>query len=154
MLTTTVGLRLILFLFICISLTSVLLFYFYPQSRHVFLNGTETVGRRNWIEQFRNYDFKVYSQNGEDGILLWIFLNIVTSQNPGYFVEFGVEDGMQCNTRFLRENLRWKGLMMDGSHQNDGINLHREIITPQNINQLLEKYNTPNVFDLLSIDVE
>lgn len=29
---------------------------------------------------------------------------------------------------------------MDGGHENEGLNLHKEFITPQNINQLLDKY--------------
>jgi len=107
-----------------------------------------------WITEFRQHEFKVYSQNGEDGVLFWIFANIGTTNHPPRFVEFGVENGQQCNTRFLREHLGWRGLMMDGSNENIAINLHREIISPSNINDLLEKYETPPLLDLLSIDVE
>ncbi|CAF1588163.1 unnamed protein product, partial [Adineta steineri] len=85
--------------------------------------------------------------------LLWIFTNIGTINKPPHFVEFGVSNGDQCNTRFLRE-LGWQGLMMDGGHDIPNINLHKERITPENINDLLAKYKTPPLIDLLSIDID
>lgn len=114
----------------------------------------KNVNKSFWITQFREHELKVYSQNGEDGVLLWLFTNIGTVNHPPRFVEFGVENGLQCNTRHLRERLGWQGLMMDGSNENLQINLHREIITPKNINDLLIKYQTPAWIDLLSIDLE
>jgi hypothetical protein len=104
--------------------------------------------------EFKSHERKISSQNGEDGILLWIFANIATVNRPPRYVEFGVENGQQCNTRFLREQLGWRGLMMDGGNENPNISLHREIITSRNINDLLAKYDTPSIIDLLSIDVE
>ena len=47
----------------------------------------------------------IYSENGEDGILEAIFRKIGTSNRFG--VEFGVEDGSECNTRYLRERQGW-----------------------------------------------
>ena len=35
------------------------------------------------------HNARVYSQNGEDGILMWIFLNIATTDK--YYVEFGTQ---------------------------------------------------------------
>jgi len=108
----------------------------------------------SWVTQFKEHECKIFSQNGEDGILLWLFANIGTINHPPRFVEFGVENGAQCNTRFLRQHLGWQGLMMDGSNQNLAINLQQEMISPENINDLLAKYQTPSLLDLLSIDVE
>lgn len=110
--------------------------------------------RSSWVTEFREHEFKGYSQNGEDGVLLWVFANIGTINHPPYFVEFGVEGGHQCNTRFLRRHLGWQGLMMDGDYQDSAINLHKEFVTADNINDLLAKYQTPSIIDLLSIDVE
>lgn len=43
---------------------------------------------------------------------------------------------------------------MDGGYENASINLHKEFITPSNINDLFAKYRVPKVFDFLSIDVD
>lgn len=63
------------------------------------------------------HEKKVYSQNGEDGIIEYIFSNIGTTNK--FCVEFGVGNGFECNTVYLQEEKGWKGLMMDyGSDQN------------------------------------
>ena len=71
-----------------------------------------------------------------------------------FFVEFGVEDGFECNTRILREKYKWDGLQMDGSHFNDSINLRKEWITKENIIDLFKKYNVPKNINLLSVDID
>ncbi len=67
-------------------------------------------------------------------------------------LQFGTESGSECNTRLLRER-GWQGLLMDGGYDDAAIGLHEEFITPENINQLFDKYKVPSEFDLLSIDV-
>ena len=128
----------------------------FSKRSHLFPEATSAklYNYSSWITQFREHECKIYSQNGEDGVLLWLFTHIGTRHHPPYFVEFGVENGLQCNTRFLRQHLDWKGLMMDGSNQNLDINFHKETITEKNINDLLTKYQIPSTVDLLSIDVE
>ena len=98
------------------------------------------------------YERKIYSQNGEDGVLFRIF-ELVGAKSKS-FVEFGVENGAECNTRYLREAHGWQGLMMDGKFHNPAINLQREWITAENIQELFAKYNIPIEFDLLSIDID
>lgn len=98
------------------------------------------------------YEKKFYSQNGEDGVTKAIFKCIGSTSKQ--FVEFGVEDGSECNTRYFREHLGWSGLMMDSEHENQGINLQREMITAENIVGLFQKYQVPLEFDLLSIDID
>lgn len=71
-----------------------------------------------------------------------------------YFVEFGAEDGIECNTRYLSKHKGWKGLLMDGGHDNPSLNLHREFITAENIEALFAKYDVFGEFDLLSIDID
>ena len=57
------------------------------------------------------HEKKIYSQNGEDGILEFIFSKIGTTNK--FSVEFGVGNGFECNTVHLLEKKNWTGLMMD-----------------------------------------
>ena len=102
------------------------------------------------LPRIRQSEWGVYSQNGEDGILLWILSELGmlddrkdTASQSRYFVEFGVEDGYECNTRFLRERFGWQGLLMDGSNTNASLNLQQEFITAEGINELFDKYSVP-----------
>lgn len=61
--------------------------------------------------KINQHEKKVYSQNGEDGIINYIFSNIGTTNK--FSVEFGVGDGFESNTAYLLEKKNWKGLMMD-----------------------------------------
>ncbi|MDO8468820.1 MAG: hypothetical protein Q7S29_03635 [Candidatus Peribacter sp.] len=93
-----------------------------------------------------------YSQNGEDGIIAAIFAKIGTTNRS--FVEFGVEDGLQCNCRYLLKHKGWKGLLMDGGKWPDENGVRQEFVTAENIELLLQKYGVPPEFDLLSIDID
>lgn len=114
--------------------------------------------------QLADMEFQVYSQWGEDGIIQSL-LNHVSIENKT-FVEFGVQDYTESNTRFLLVNNNWSGLVIDGSDQNiesikkDSIywkyNLKAEcaFITKENINNLLEKNGIVGEVGLLSIDID
>jgi hypothetical protein len=57
-------------------------------------------------------EFQVFSQNGEDGLLLGILSKLAgVSKN---FVEIGVEEGLECNTAVLGFVLGWDGVMVEG----------------------------------------
>ena len=43
---------------------------------------------------------------------------------------------------------------MDGSHQNESINLKKEYITVDNILTIFNKYHVPQYFDMISIDLD
>lgn len=103
------------------------------------------------VHNINLFESRIYSQNGEDGILAGIFSQI--GRTNKFFVEFGVEDGSQCNTRYLREYCGWKGLMMGGCRHLSG-DIKQEFVTAGNINMLFEKYMVPDEFDLLSIDID
>lgn len=98
------------------------------------------------------YLYQVYSQNNEDGMLMEVFKAIGVRNS--YYVEIGTQSGVECNTRMFRENYGWRGLMLDGGHEDHGINLRKEFVTADNINDLLAKYEVPHEFDLLSIDID
>jgi hypothetical protein len=100
----------------------------------------------------KDYEKKVFSEHGEDGVLEKIFE--VVGVDSKIFVEFGVQDGTECNTRYFREKQGFTGLLMDMGYDNPTINLKQETINAENINSLLEKYKIPEEFDLLSIDID
>lgn len=99
------------------------------------------------------FEKKIFSQNNEDGITLEIIKRII-NEKDGFYVEFGTQNGLECNTRILRELYNWNGLLMDGTFENKQINLNKEYITRENIIDLLQKYNVPKHFNLLSIDID
>lgn len=111
-----------------------------------------------------DYEFKVSSQWGEDGIIQYL-INNVKIENK-IFVEFGVEKYTESNTRFLLQNNNWKGLVIDGSEENidyiknDPIywryNLKVEcaFIDKDNINELISKNGINGDIGLLSVDID
>ena len=126
-----------------------------------------------WIRKINNYENQVYSQNGEDGILEFIFENIGTTNK--IYVEFGTEDAKECNTRYLRyyifiplnplfiakelsrEEKGWnvkESLLMDGSYEDPKINLRRAMFWPDNILELFTRFGVRKEFDLLSVDMD
>ena len=101
------------------------------------------------------FEKKIFSQNGEDGVTMKLVELIYNGNNDNkFYVEFGVENGMECNTRILREYYNWKGLQMDGCNENDKINLRKEFITKENVVELFRKYNVPQNINLLSVDID
>lgn len=71
-----------------------------------------------------------------------------------YGVEFGVEDGLQSNMRYLLKHRKWTGLLMDGGHEIPENFVRKEFITAENIEHLFSKHGVPEEFDLLSIDID
>jgi hypothetical protein len=109
--------------------------------------------RRTKVADLRRFERSWYSQNGEDGILRIIFEKIDVTNR--FCVEFGVEDGRECNTRYLLEKAGWSGLRMDGGSYSAYFGqVHQEFITAENICSLFAKYAVPKQFDLLSIDID
>ena len=82
------------------------------------------------------------------------------------FVEFGVENYLEANTRFLMVKDNWAGLVMDGSQQNidfvrqDDISwrfnlkAQQAFITKENINDLIRANGISGEIGLLSIDID
>ena len=109
-------------------------------------------------------EFQTYSQNGEDGIIQYLIRNLLIKEKV--FVEFGVEDYTESNTRFLMKYDNWAGLIIDGSEQNISyiradeicwrydLRVQQAFITRENINELLRKGGMRGNIGLLSIDVD
>lgn len=73
----------------------------------------ELVATKRDIRSLEDVEFQVFSQWGDDGIIQWLVRNIDFPHKT--FIEFGVEDYTESNTRFLMMNNNWSGFIMDGS---------------------------------------
>jgi hypothetical protein len=116
------------------------------------------------LKDIKKAEFKVFSQWGDDGIIQFLvnYLDI----NEKRFVEFGVENYKECNTRFLLTNNNWIGLVMDGSDQNImdikneqlywkfNLTAKAEFVTAENINELLFENGFAGEIGLLHIDID
>ena len=109
-------------------------------------------------------EFKVFSQWGEDGIIQMILRHVRIGN--AFFVEFGVENYLESNTRFLLINNNWSGLVIDGSPDNiahiksdpiywrHNLKAHCAFVTKENINDLLKENGVVGDIGILSIDID
>lgn len=112
-----------------------------------------------------SYGYKVYSQNDEDGIIAEIFRRIGVTNKV--FVEFGVENGLECNSHCLLLK-GWFGLWIEGDSSKfmqihnrfsgviagNQLQVHNEFITIDNVNSIFEAYRFNGEIDMLSIDID
>jgi hypothetical protein len=111
----------------------------------------------DWISDITSHSCKIYSsQDGQDGILQYIFKNIGTTNK--FFVEFGFNvnnyyPGCGANTGLLKQQ-GWNGVLFDIENENKDINLFKEIITSENVVEIFEKYEVPKDVDYVSIDID
>ena len=116
-------------------------------------------------KKLNQHEYKVWSQNGEDGIIAEIFRRIGTTNR--YFVEFGASDGSENNSALLVRQ-GWSGLWMDAdtkavkkakesfrSEIDAGrLAILETFITSENIEDLFRQARVPEEMDLLSIDID
>ena len=112
----------------------------------------------------RPLEFRVFSQWGEDGILASLLSRVPIERE--LFVEFGVEDYSEANTRFLLQTRSWSGLVLDGSHAHikriresdlywrHALKAEQAFVTRENINELLVRNGVSGDIGLLSIDID
>jgi len=134
--------------------------------------GTQLGLSLNWQQHpgldFRDVEFRNYSQNGEDGILLYLFS--LAGHGARRAVELCAGDGVECNTANLVIHHDWDALMLDGNtelvrrgkdfyarHQETsriGPTLAAEWITTSNVNEVLRGHGYDEDIDLLSLDMD
>jgi hypothetical protein len=105
-----------------------------------------------FLQSLSKQERKVFSQNGEDGIIESLFGWFGTKSK--FYVEFGAENGRECNTRLLRDRRSWTGVLMDSHNKDENINLHQRRMTAETINDVFAALNVPKEFDFLSIDID
>ncbi len=109
-------------------------------------------------------EFQVFSQNGEDGLLLWLLSE--TGAPVKSFVEIGVENGLECNTALLGFVLGWDGLMLEANplgvaaakklvarmlkDRSNRVEVRQAFVTRENVNALVGQRR----LGVLSIDVD
>lgn len=116
------------------------------------------------IDDFSEVEFSVFSQFGDDGIIQWLIHRLPGIRHT--FVEFGVQDYREANTRFLLVNDNWSGLVMDSSSRNIKVikrdpiswlyDLQSEctFVTAENIDQLLINHGPQGELGILHIDID
>ena len=120
------------------------------------------------LPEFTDVEFRCYSQNGEDGILLYLFSLLGTVNRQ--VVEIGAGDGIECNAANLIVNHSWHGLLIDGDTRQiargkqfyaEGKNtwvhpptLVASWVTLENINPLITANGFSGEIDLLSLDLD
>lgn len=114
-------------------------------------------------DDFNDYEFKIFSQFGDDGLIQYLINNIKIKNDT--FIEFGVENYLESNTRFLLMNNNWKGFVMDGSEKameflkkqdwywKYDLTCKAAFIDRDNINGLLSETNFENI-GLLHVDLD
>ena len=108
--------------------------------------------------------FSIYSQFNEDGIIQFLIKNLDIKNKE--FIEIGVENFEEANTRFLLQNNCWKGLIIDSSKENINfiknqnyywryaLSAEAAFVTKENINKIIKKYEFKEDIGLLSIDID
>jgi hypothetical protein len=119
---------------------------------------------RGVLDQLADAEFKVFSQFGDDGIIQYLIQQACVRSTT--FVEFGVENYAEANTRFLLLNDNWTGLILDADVSNMEAVKRDEVywrhaltavpafISKDNINQLLADKGFTGEIGLLSIDID
>jgi hypothetical protein len=119
---------------------------------------------RTLADRLEDSEFQVYSQFGEDGIIQFLIERVRVDSKR--FIEFGVENYSEANTRFLLENDNWAGLILDSDHGNiehirrqnyswrHNLRAQAATITRENVNDLFRENGFEGNIGVLSIDID
>ena len=118
------------------------------------------------LDNLQDAEFKVFSQYGEDGILQYLIHETGIHRDEQIFIELGVQDYLESNTRFLLQGDHWKGLIIDGSREymdsvrNSDMYWRNDLtavdawIDKDNINDLINGVGFKADIGILSIDID
>lgn len=109
------------------------------------------------------YELRVFSQNGEDGVLAEILHRIGVGSR--WFVEFGVGPALEGTCVLLADVDGWSGLFIEGSDAHhaqlaekyrriDRVRTRQAMVTAENIEAILDEAGVPEDLDVLSIDID
>jgi hypothetical protein len=109
-------------------------------------------------------EFKVFSQFGDDGIIQYLVSRL--DVQPRSFIELGVENYLESNTRFLLINNNWRGLVIDADTHNINAIKNQSVywihdltaacafVDAENVNQVIADNGFEGEIGLLSIDID
>jgi hypothetical protein len=120
--------------------------------------------KKERIKNLSEVEFSGFSQWGEDGIIDWLIEKL--PDIPKTFIEFGVENYTESNTRMLLHLRNWRGCVIDGSEKHI-LNIKQQeiywrfdltaicaFIDRDNINNLIESAGLAGEIGLLSVDID
>jgi hypothetical protein len=138
------------------------------QQKLLIQENRERVLREGKSLPLEDIECKIFSQNGEDGIISYLF-SIVEPKTRRFF-EIGIEKGTECNSANLAKNFGWSGWLVEGNaswaeqaqrHYNShpmtwtrDIKIISQYVTEENINSLIDKYEIKNNVDFFSLDID
>jgi hypothetical protein len=124
--------------------------------------------QRRALPDLMDTELRSFSQNGEDGILLYLFAVLGTTTKK--VVEICAGNGIECNAANLIVNHGWSGLLIDGDEQNIAVgkqfysacrdtfarvpDLVQAWVTAENVNRLVCDHGYTGDIDLLSLDMD
>jgi hypothetical protein len=124
----------------------------------------EAIRQRGTLSRLNDAEFRVFSQFGEDGIIQYLTSSVPITDRT--FVEFGVDDYQESNTRFLLLVDKWRGLVIEGNAaQVEEIRRNHpswrtrltalsSFVTRENINDLISQNGVGADIGLFSIDID
>jgi hypothetical protein len=120
------------------------------------------------LPSLRDVELRCFSQNGEDGILLYVFSLVGTTNTVA--VEVCAGDGTECNSANLVVNHGWYGVLFDGNKaaiargrsfyaasRDTWLNPPRLVaawVTAENVDALIRDAGLAGEIDLLSVDLD
>jgi hypothetical protein len=133
------------------------------RSRGIYPSLHELVERYRGGPDLTAYELRVFSQNGEDGVLAEILRRIGVGART--FVEFGVQDGSEGTTVFLAQVMGWSGVYLEAEPAayaalerrfaaSPRVRTLHAAVEPDNVEALFEQAGVQEEPDVVSIDVD
>ena len=123
-----------------------------------------TLNSQKNTTKLSDYEWKIYSQWGEDGIIDFLVSEVSIVNKT--FIEFGVESFSESNCKYLLMKSDWNGFVIDSSQKNIkklknsyyfwkyDLQTFVAFIDINNINELLIKSGFERDLGILSIDID
>lgn len=109
--------------------------------------------RKNYpnVENLNDLDFRVFSQNGEDGILDYLLYQLKIEKPK--FLEIGVGDYSEANTRFIRDGSSAKGSIVDCIEDFENKVKRNIKLWKGELKIIKKKINSENIKDIIDDDI-